>query len=467
MSNGTRRSTESRPIVNCVDTTSDTLTGRAGLAVFLRYIREAQVVRLLDRCFGSMRKTAKGRPVAEIFEQLMGFFLDGTSFHLVRFDALKQDEGYAATIGSEPKGMLSSHSVKRFFKGFSWLRIYGFRRVLRELFLWRLLLEKPAVIILGIDTMVMDNDEAEKRHGVSPTYKKVKGFQPLHLTWGRFLIDAVFRGGKKHSNHGKTVQKMIEHVVASIRDRYRKDIPIVIRMDSGFFDQKIFKFCEKLGVGYICGGKLYKGIVEYVRDLDESAWDVYSRPEQEWRFVEFGDSRGSWSLFRRALFCQPLYEDEQRLLEFARPDTVLYTNLGMGGVLDDQLRETGEADLITPEGLLGCYHGRGADELIHRVLKDFGPEALPFKRFLPNAAFYYTMLVALFLFETFKEDVAFPVIPLVARPETIRRVLFDVAGKIVSHSGVITLKVTQSAWNQIRLPELWKHSAAPPRLSFG
>jgi hypothetical protein len=31
-------------------------------------------------------------------------------------------------------------------------------------------------------------------------------------------------------------------------------------MDSWFFDQKIFKLCEKLDVGYVCGGKIYKDI---------------------------------------------------------------------------------------------------------------------------------------------------------------------------------------------------------------
>lgn len=48
--------------------------------------------------------------------------------------------------------------------------------MLHILFLWRLRIGKPKVIKLGIDTMVMDNDEAEKREGVEPTYKKVKGF---------------------------------------------------------------------------------------------------------------------------------------------------------------------------------------------------------------------------------------------------------------------------------------------------
>jgi hypothetical protein len=35
--------------------------------------------------------------------------------------------------------------------------------MLRKLFIWRLKIEKPEIIILGMDTMVMNNEEAKKR----------------------------------------------------------------------------------------------------------------------------------------------------------------------------------------------------------------------------------------------------------------------------------------------------------------
>ncbi len=58
------------------------------------------------------------------------------------------------------------------------------------LFIYRLKKENPERILLGLDTMVMDNNDTQKREGVSPTYKKVKGFQPIHLTlW--MSIDAA------------------------------------------------------------------------------------------------------------------------------------------------------------------------------------------------------------------------------------------------------------------------------------
>ena len=62
------------------------------------------------------------------------------------------------------------------------------------------------------------------------------------MTRDRFIIDAVFRGGKKHCNHGDTVEKMVRHIVSKIRNKYREDVPIIIKTDSGFFDQKLSRY---------------------------------------------------------------------------------------------------------------------------------------------------------------------------------------------------------------------------------
>jgi hypothetical protein len=87
--------------------------------------------------------------------------------------------------------------------------------------------------------MAMNNDGAKCQHGVKPTYEKVKGLEPLQMNWGRLSIDAVFLGGDKHSNHGHTVEQVIRRMAALIPKKYRPDVPIIIRIDSGFFDQKI------------------------------------------------------------------------------------------------------------------------------------------------------------------------------------------------------------------------------------
>jgi hypothetical protein len=312
--------------------------------------------------------------------------------------------------------------------------------------------------------MVMDNDDALCRHGVKSTYKKKKGFQPLQMNWGRFIVDAVFRGGDKHSNHGDTVLNMIRHMVIKIKRHYRWDVPIVIRMDSGFFDQKIFNLCEALHVGYVCGGKMYKDIKQMAATWDDSQWKRFKSGKKDaWQYTEFGCRQGSWKRFRRAIFCRLMHNDRNQLyLPGFRPDTIIITNIGQGQAIDWMLKKAGAADYLTANGLVACYHERGSDELANRAIKDFGHEQLPFKRFAPNAAWYYMMLVGHFLLESFKEDVSAPVLSIGSYASTVRRRLIDIAGKIVFHSGETILKVSKACIESLRLPELFARCSMAP-----
>lgn len=464
MAKHSRSAAQKHPKIAAIETTADNLTSRAGLALFGRYLDNVGLTWFIDRWLGPVRKSNKGQSATECLRQILLFFIDGSSRHLSYFDSLKEDAGYAATIERDPGDLLSSHAVKRFFGNFSQGRIWLLRKLLQEIFIWRLCLEKPEVVILDLDVMILDNDEALKRGGVTPTYKKVKGFAPLQMVYGRIIIDAVFRAGHHHSNHKKSTAEMVKHIVHLIRKRYRAEVPIIIRQDSGYFDQKLYHLYEELGIGYLSGGKLYKEIKEYVAQWPADRWSTHRNDHQEWSYVEFGDRRKDWKRFRRVIYCRPAYEDRQRLLEFARPDTLIYTNLGCGGAVDLMLKEAGSADLLSPSVLIGCYHGRGRDELVHRALKDFIDEQLPFKRFRQNHAFYYTALIAFALFESFKSDVTAPVVAITAYPSTLRRSLIDVAGKIVTHSGRVVLKVTGAVMERLRFDELWQRCQSPPTI---
>ena len=455
---------KTHPRIDSIEETTDTLTSRAGLALFARYLDSIGLSWFVERWFGPIRKSGKGVSAVECLRQVILFMADGTSRHLSHFDRLKADEGYAATLERRPADLVSSHSVKRFFGAISWARIWLLRKLLQELFLWRLNIEKPSLVVLDVDAMVMDNDEAEKRQGVRPTYKRVKGFAPLQMSWGRMVVDAVFRAGNHHSNHKDTTEKMVTHMVAKIRRRYSATVPIVIRQDAGYCDQKLFELYESLGVGYVSGGKLCPEIKESLGEMAAGQWRTYENAEQEWSYLELGDSRKSWRRFRRAIFCRPAYEDRQRLLEFARPDTLIYTNIGIGEPVGDALVAAGYGHLLTPAGIIECYHDRGSAELIHRAFKDFVDQRLPFKGFRQNTAFYYVALLAFALYESFKADVTDPVVPPTAYPTTFRRRFLDVAGKIVRHAGRIVLKVTRAAMDGLKLAEVWQRCLSPPRI---
>ena len=302
--------------------------------------------------------------------------------------------------------------------------------------------------------MVMDNDSAKIRQGVSPTYKRVKGFQPLQVYWNGYLIDAVIRYGKNHSNHSDTVIEALTHIIKRIRKDCSKDVPILILADAGFYSEDNFKAFEKLNVAYICGGRVYDDIKAIVKSIKE--FNNYIGKENVWEFVDFIDKRGIWDKGRRAIYLKPFVNDEgETVLPFAREiDRIIYTNLGLDKELNDIFIKGGMEEYFKAETIIESYHNRGNDELVNRALKEFGTEELPFKRFLPNAAFYYSIVLSFFLYESFKRDVAKGIIDGKSYPTTFRRMLIDFAGKIIHTGRRIILKVSQYVYERLNIPLL-------------
>jgi hypothetical protein len=207
-----------------------------------------------------------------------------------------------------------------------------------------------------------------------------------------------------------------------------------------------------------------KDIKETVSGWPENDWRRFeSGKKDQWQYIEFGFRCGNWKRYRRAFYSRLMHDDNRQLyLPGQRPDNVIFTNIGQGQAVDWMLKAVYAGDYLTADGIIACYHNRGSDELANRALKDFGHEQLPFRRFTPNAAWYYMMLVGHFLLESFKQDVSEPVIAIGSYASTLRRRLIDIAGKLVSHSGQTILKVSQACYESLRLAELFERSKMPP-----
>ena len=428
--------------ISKVEITSDKISARGGVLFFLRYIESIRFCQLFEKYFSFLKESKKGLSIFQFTKQLLAYFIDGTDMAMTSFDRRKTDESYAAILENRPNQMASSHQIKRFFRKFINVGNWFFRTVLLQLFIWRLHVEQPNIIILFGDTVVFDNNDAHKRQGAEPTYKRKKGFQPLQISWGPFVVDALFRSGNVHCNHGTDFMKAVGRLTHAIRKRYR-DVPIILLTDSGFMDDQNFSFFEeRLGIQYICAGKLYNDIKDY---------------------VEFANRLKSWDKFRRCLFTT-LETDEtgQLIFEFARPDTVLYTNIGQNKELDKKLILAGGEDYLTAEKIIGLNHRRGKDELVHRSEKEFATkEQFPFEKMGMNRAYYYLMIISHFLYELYKRDVTHDILPVVSYPNTFRRLVIDFAAKVVSTGGEKILKVTQTVYEKLKIQEIWRRCRAP------
>lgn len=458
--------------INKISITDDKITARGGITLFLRYIENIKLyelissVVLLKVAFGN-----KGLKLQQFLKQMFAFFIDGTDMSIAGFDKKKIDKGYTAVLENKEDDMASSHQIKRMFTKLSLIPNRLYNRILNELFIWRLKIDAPKIIILGIDTMVLDNDDSLKKEGCEPTYKRKKGFQPLHISWGVFLIDVMFRNGKAHSNHGTDYIDRVTAIVELIRGRYNSDVPIILCADSGFADQKAFDHFDSIGIHFITTSRIYKDVKEYAELYPSEAYGELTKNKAVWKFFEFASKRGTWKRYRRSIFTT-LSCDEfgQYVLDLKgnKTDNLIFTNIGTNPEADRRLRTAGGEEYFEAKNIIELSHSRGADELIHRSIKELATkEQLPFKNMGMNRTYYFLLVISHFIFETYKRDVTKDVIAVTSYPNTFRRKVIDFAAKITSGSGYVILNVPRTIYETFNFEKLWKNCQSPPIFQFG
>jgi hypothetical protein len=435
--------------IKSVETTEEKISGRGGLPLFLRYTDSIGIFPAFEHKLCDIRKSRKGLSVHSIARQLVAFMADGTNVSVSNFNHLKKDPGYAAVLESTPEELLSSHSVHRFFKKFTSLKkANSLRQILIGEFIRQLRAISPKEIVLDIDTMVLDNSEANCRHGVKPTYKKgVKGFQNLQVTWNGILVDAIFRNGSAHSNHGNDFMIILRHVISTIRKEYRTDIPITITMDSGFFSEDNLVFlADTMGVTFIAMGKVYNDLKVKIQEIPEHCYDIFEGKKRLYRHTEFFDKRECWEKANgyRAIHTQLVTENNgQAVLDFIREDSFIYTN----------------NKSISREDVINHAHNRGRSELTNRSFKEFlTKESLPFKNFGMNAAWYFMAALSHSLLVGFRNEIISEAIygASNATPQTIRRQVFDIAAKIIRKGNAYILKLASSVYSQLNIEKIWQ-----------
>lgn len=448
--------------INAVEITNDTLSNRGGLSFMLRYLDEIGVLPMVEDRFGHLRKSGKGETIGECARQFMAFCMDGTKHSMARFDELKKDPGYAAVLERNSDSLISTSAAKRFFRKFRGTTYLSYRSLLNELFIWRLKQEKPSVIELHLDTMVLDNNDAKVREGCNVTYKKVLGFQPLQINWGPYIVDMHFRSGEKHSNHGNDAKDAVARVVKLIRERYDEVVPIIICADSGFLsDENLSYFENELKVKYVVFGKLYSSVYETMRTAEVSEAARVEAKRASWVCYDFTSKLDRWKTPRRTILTTLVAEDEQYVLEGIR-DTVMYTNLGNNDRMDCELYMRKQSDLLKTEAIVKLAHHNGEEELNHRSIKDLmGSEQLPFTNFGMNGAYYSLMVISHFLMESFRKDVASDILTNRCYATRLRREIIDIAVKIVRTGHRIILRTTRAVWELLDVNNIWERCNSP------
>ena len=256
--------------------------------------------------------------------------------------------------------------------------------------------------------------------------------------------------------------RIVTELANPIRGEHREDAVIVLTGDCGFPGQDLLAAFEKLGIFHAFGARVTENVRKAAASPTDGNFGELRKEKQAWRLADFGLIYGTWSVFRRLVFRQPLCRDGQMPLSPDRAETPIVTNIRSDTVAEDMPEEVRR--LTDPAETPALCHGRGAAEPVFRSLRDFGFEETPLRRFAPDNALCYMMLAAFPLFEAFREDILSPVIPAESHAGTVRREFADIAAKIVSHANQIKLRFASAVFRRLNLSKIWDACKSPPRL---
>jgi hypothetical protein len=129
----------------------------------------------------------------------------------------------------------------------------------------------------GAAQMVMDLDSTicevcgKAKGGAGFGYTHRLGYHPLIATWAASgeVLHARLRKGAANTQRGAV--RFVEELVARVR-RAGATGELIMRFDSGFWSNRTIATLERLDVGFTMGVHMVKSVVGAVCAIDESAW---------------------------------------------------------------------------------------------------------------------------------------------------------------------------------------------------
>jgi hypothetical protein len=291
----------------------------------------------------------------------------------------------------------------------------------------------------GIDGYTLDIDATgiiAEKESAKMTYKGYKGYMPIvgHIAENGLVLGDEFREGNM-APAAKNFE-FLKHCIAQMPKG--KTIKF-FRADSASYQADIINYCEDKGIKFAIGGDLDKGVLKNIKMIPKKDWKTYKDGHIAETVHCMNRTRKAFRLIViRRPYQRNLFGEEDASLKY----TIIATNR-----------------MESDERVVNWYNQRG--EYSENRIKDlkigFGMERMPCGQFEANAVFFRIGVLAYNLYKLFALNIL-EKSWYRNQVQTIRWRLYQIAGKIVFHSGQVFLKIRHSfcqLFNDIRL-RIWE-----------
>jgi hypothetical protein len=207
---------------------------------------------------------------------------------------LRQDPLMQTAVGTTAE-LASSPTLSRLETRATRGDIVALNRVLVEQFIASQR-TAPQELILDVDASDIPLHGAQEQSEFHAYYDHYC-YLPLYVFAGQAMLACVLR--RSRIDGAKHVSAVIKLLVARLREAW-PGVRIVVRGDSGFCRQRLIRWCERRGVGYVIGvarnARLHRIVAAWERQLE----DEYAKTGVKQRLIrEFVYAADSWDRERR------------------------------------------------------------------------------------------------------------------------------------------------------------------------
>lgn len=401
-----------------IETTDETLTAHAGLALVAGLFEALGLVERVNTALSSLKQRRRGYSPADLVRSLILLHVAGGDC-LDDIRVLEGDRGLRTLLGVP--GFPAANTLGSFLHAFGHREIAAVARINADL------ANLPLTELMGV---VMDFDstliEAQKRDA-KKTYEGFRGYNPLlaSVEGVEVILGGVFRDGNASpSSHAVSfLRRCLDALPSTVQK-------VTVRSDSAWYQSSVLDFCHRRGLRFTVTADRDPAVSRTIRILTHGGtWaplDPNEASAGEVAETSHALGRDPRSPAYR-LVVHRVPREQGDLWEGAYHHIAIITNI----------------EDMTPNEIVRFHRRRGDAENRFKELKGgFGMDTMPCGTLFANAAYFQILLLAYNLIQLLKADA----LPDAWRPATIKTLrfrLFSIAGRIVHHARRWVLKLSR------------------------
>jgi len=413
-----------------IASTDERLTSRSGEILFGEYLKAIGVDKLCNNYLPQPRSNRGYAPFNFIQPLLLMMHSGGRSLDELRMIESDKAMQEVLQINKVP----TADGTGKWLKRHGLMGMYGIENI-NQVLLKRYLKRIEEPLVLDIDASVIESHKSTAVY----TYKMFPGFTTMigHINGG-YIIHSEFRSGNiaPADNNLTFIQRCQAQLPKEKKITY-------VRADSASYQADLFDYCQDNNMIYTIGAQLDSSVLKNIKEIEN------------WESMRLHDGKTHHVKEEVAEFIHTMHHTNHAFRLIVTKKTTTPILPGLEKIFNEEellayateryhvIATNADEEEMSTQDVVTFYRQRGdtSENRIKELKNGFNLKYLPTSDFIANAFYFSVGVLAYNLFVLFRETLQKSWQHHTI--QTLRYKLYNIAGKVITHSRQTILKVNK------------------------